>query len=121
MRSYRELVVWQRAMQLTVAVYRCTKLFPREEMYGLTSQLRRAAVSVPSNIAEGYGRNSRREYRHFLAIARGSNMEVQTQLLIAKALSFGSDDQISGAQALSEETGRMIAAMLRRLSIDPAG
>ncbi len=90
-------------------------------MYGLTSQLRRAAVSVPSNIAEGYGRNSRREYRHFLAIARGSNMEVQTQLLIAKALSFGSDDQISGAQALSEETGRMIAAMLRRLSIDPAG
>jgi four helix bundle protein len=74
--SYRDLQVWQRAMQLTVSVYRLTQGFPREEMHGLTSQLRRAAVSIPSNIAEGQGRNSTGEFRNFLGIARGSNCEL---------------------------------------------
>jgi four helix bundle protein len=76
--SFRDLQVWQRAIQLTVAVYRMTQDFPREELYGLTSQIRRSAVSVASNIAEGQGRLSRGEFRQFLGIARGSNFEVQT-------------------------------------------
>jgi four helix bundle protein len=87
--SFRYLVVWQRAMQLTVAVYRLTQEFPREEIYGLTSQIRRAAVSVPSNIAERHGRLNTGEYRQFLGIARASNFELQTQLEIARALAFG--------------------------------
>jgi four helix bundle protein len=71
MKSFRELHVWNKSMQLSFAVYRATESFPREEIYGLTSQLRRASVSIPSNIAEGYGRNSRKDYKQFLAIARG--------------------------------------------------
>lgn len=80
--SYRDLKVWQRAIQMTLAIYRVTTGFPKEEMFGLTSQLRRAAVSVPSNIAEGYGRGTKGEYKQFLAMARGSNLEVQTQLFL---------------------------------------
>ena len=118
-RSYRDLRVWQRAIQLTTAIYRCTETFAREELYGLTSQLRRAAVSIPSNIAEGKGRNTLREYRHFLAIARGSNMEVQTQLVIARELQFGSLEKLAAAEALSEEIGSMLAVMLRRLDSSP--
>jgi four helix bundle protein len=76
-------------MQLTVAIYRLTQEFPREELYGLTSQIRRAAVSVPSNIAEGHGRLNTGEYKQFLGIARGSNFEIQTQLEIARALAIG--------------------------------
>jgi four helix bundle protein len=111
-RSFRELVVWQRAMQLTVAVYRLTQGFPREEIYGLTSQIRRAAVSVPSNIAEGHGRLSGREFRQFLGIARGSNFELQTQLEIARALQFGKPELINEAEGLSHEVGKMIYSLL---------
>ena len=95
-KSYRELHVWNRGMQLSFAVYRATARLPREELYGLTSQIRRAAVSIPSNsnIAEGYGRNSRKEYKQFLAIARGSTLELQTQLLIALELGYR-DQKIS--------------------------
>ena len=84
--SFRDLQVWQRAIQMSVAIYRLTQGFPREELYGLSSQIRRAAVSVPSNIAEGHGRLGTGEYRQFLGIARGSNFELQTQLEIARAL-----------------------------------
>jgi four helix bundle protein len=87
--SFRDLQVWQRAIQLSVAIYCLTKDFPREDLYGLTSQIRRAAVSVPSNIAEGQGRLSIGEFRQFLGIARGSNFELQTQLEIARALEMG--------------------------------
>lgn len=111
-RSFRELVVWQRAMQLTVAVYRLTQGFPREEIYGLTSQIRRAAVSVPSNIAEGHGRLSGGEFRQFLGIARGSNFEMQTQLEIARALQFGKPELINEAEGLSHEVGKMIHSLL---------
>jgi len=90
--SFRDLVVWQRAMQLTVAIYRLSQKFPREEIYGLTSQIRRSAVSVPSNIAEGHGRLNSGEYRQFLGIARGSNFELQTQLEIARALEIGNPE-----------------------------
>ncbi len=84
--SYRDLKVWQRAVAMTLAVYRATTGFPKEESFGLTSQVRRAGVSVASNIAEGYGRGSKGEYKQFLAMARGSNLEVQTQLFIAAEL-----------------------------------
>lgn len=91
--SFRGLIVWQRAVQMSVAIYKATSSFPREELYGLTSQLRRAGVSVASNIAEGYGRRSTGEYKQFLGMARGSNLEGQTQLVIAGELGFGEIDK----------------------------
>jgi four helix bundle protein len=84
--SHKDLIVWQRAMELVLHVYRCIKTFPREETYGLVSQMRRAAVSIPSNIAEGKGRYSRKELTHFLLNARGSLPELETQMEIARAL-----------------------------------
>ena len=110
--SFCDLQVWQRAMQLTVAVYRLTRDFPREEIYGLTSQIRRAAVSVPSNIAEGQGRLNPAEFRQFLGIARGSICEVQTQLEIARSLQFGKRELLDEAESLSHEVGKMIYSFL---------
>ena len=88
MEGYRDLVAWQKAMELVTDVYRVTQEFPKEEIYGLTSQLRRAAVSIPSNLAEGQGRNSRREMYHFAGNARGLLFEVETQIEIASRLGF---------------------------------
>lgn len=96
--SHRDLIVWQRAIEMTVAVYELTAKFPREEIYGLAAQLRRAGVSVASNIAEGYGRASTGEYRQFLGMARGSNLELQTQLVIARKLSLGNAAKIDHAE-----------------------
>jgi four helix bundle protein len=110
--SFRDLQVWQRAIQFTVAVYRMTQDFPREEQYGLTSQIRRAAVSVASNIAEGQGRLSAGGFRQFLGIARGSNFEVQTQLEIARALEIGNPNLIDEAEGLSHEVGKMVYALI---------
>ncbi len=110
--SFHDLEVWQRSMELTVAVYRLTKGFPREEMFGLTAQLRRAAVSIPSNIAEGQGRLNTREFRHFLSIARGSNCELQTQLEITRALGFGDPKLPDDAEALSRRIGQMLVKLL---------
>src|ERR1035441_3664615 len=95
--SFKDLVVWQRSIQLTVAVYKLTSSFPPSEQFGLSNQLRRAAVSVASNIAEGYGRSTTGEYLQFLGHARGSNFEVQTQLVIAEALGFGLDRERQAA------------------------
>jgi four helix bundle protein len=114
-RSFRDLLVWQRAIQLSVAIYRLTKDFPREEIYGLTSQIRRAAVSIPSNIAEGHGRMSTGEYRQFLGIARGSNFELQSQLEIARALGFGDSKLLDEAEGLSFEVGKMISGILNAI------
>ena len=113
--SYRDLVVWQRSIQMTVAIYQLTAAFPKEETYGLSSQLRRAGVSVASNIAEGYARSSTGEYKQFLGMARGSNSEVQTQLVIARELGFGSLQALDKAEGLSNEVGKMMAAILRNL------
>jgi four helix bundle protein len=110
--SFRDLQVWQRAIQLSVAIYRLTQEFPREEIYGMTCQMRRSAVSVPSNIAEGHGRLSTGEYRQFLGIARGSNFELQTQLEIARALNFGNSKLLDEAEGLSHEVGKMIHGVL---------
>jgi four helix bundle protein len=91
--------------------------FPKEEIYGLTSQLRRAGVSVASNIAEGYGRGSTGEYKHFLGMARGSNLEVQTQLTIAGELGFGNTENGQFSESLSHEVGKMLVSMMNKLSI----
>ena len=106
--SFRDLTVWKRAMQLTVAVYKLTQCFPREELYGLTSQIRRSVVSIPSNIAEGQGRANPGEFRQFLAIARGSNCEVQTQLELARLLDYASPDLIGEAERLADEVRKML-------------
>ena len=114
-KSFRDLQVWQRAIQLCVAIYRLTKDFPRDELYGLSSQIRRAAVSVPSNIAEGHGRLNAGEYRQFLGIARGSNFELQTQLEIARALMLGDSKLLDEAEGLSFEVGKMISGILNAI------
>ncbi len=113
--SYKELVVWQRAVQLALAVYKLTSSFPPSERFGLTNQLRRASVSVASNIAEGYGRSTKGEYILFLGHARGSNFEVQTQLVISAGLGFGNEDSREDAIGLSDEVSRMLVAMMTKL------
>ncbi len=115
-RSFRDLEVWQMAMELTVAVYRLTQGFPREELFGLSSQLRRSVVSIPSNIAEGQGRLNTRELRQFLGVARGSNCELQTQLEIARALNLGDSVILERAEALSHRVGKMLFKLLSTLN-----
>ncbi len=110
--SFRDLTVWQRSMHLTVAIYRLTQEFPREEIYGLTSRIRRAAVSLPSNIAEGHGRLNKAEYRQFLGIARASHFELQTQIEIARAIGIGNPKLLDEAEGLSHEVGKMLYAIL---------
>ncbi|MGE0682723.1 MAG: four helix bundle protein [Candidatus Binatia bacterium] len=114
--NYRDLVAWQQAMDLVDLIYRLTKGFPREEVYGLTSQLRRAAVSVPSNIAEGQGRRSKAEFRKFLAIAHGSIREVETQVMIACRQGYLTQEQETEALALASRTGRLIQGLLNKFS-----
>ena len=113
--SFRNLEVWQRAIELTLAVYKLTAAFPDSERFGLTSQLRRAAVSVASNIAEGYGRSTRGEYVLFLGHARGSISEVETQIVIAKALEFGSKEDLRNAESLCNQVGRMLRGLMKLL------
>jgi four helix bundle protein len=102
-------------MELTVAVYQLTQHFPREEAFGLTSQLRRSAVSIPSNIAEGHGRMNVREFKHFLLIARASNCELQTQLELSGALGFADTQLLSTVQGVSREVEKMLFALLGKL------
>ena len=111
--SFRNLTVWQRSIELTLAVYRLTSKFPDSERFGLTNQLRRASVSVASNIAEGYGRATKGEYVQFLGHARGSNSEVETQIVISKALGFGTEDELKTTEALCNEVGRMLGALMK--------
>jgi four helix bundle protein len=113
--SFKDLVVWQRAVQMSLEIYKLTSAFPGSERFGLTNQLRRASVSVASNIAEGYGKSSRGEYLSFLGHARGSNGEIQTQLIISQGLGFGSQDSLFRAESLSNEVGRMLVAMMNKL------
>jgi four helix bundle protein len=114
--SFKELVVWQRAIETSLAIYKLNASFPDSERFGLTNQLRRASVSVASNIAEGYGRATKGEYVQFLGHARGSNGEVQTQLVIAKALGFGQEKQLILAQGLADEVGRTLVMLMRKLA-----
>jgi four helix bundle protein len=113
--SYRDLRVWQHAMELVIKVYDETKNFPRGEMYGLTSQMRRAAVSIPSNIAEGKGRSTDRDRNVFFCHARGSLLELETQILIAQRLKFLEASRAGELTNLSAEVGRMLNALIQSM------
>jgi len=113
--SYRDLDVWNRSMELVVACYRLTEAFPSREQFGLTSQVRRAAASVPSNIAEGHGRASTGDYLRHLSIAHGSLMELETQLEIARRLGYLPDETWLQASAQARDVGRMLHGLIRRL------
>ena len=110
--SYQNLIVWQKAMDLTTEIYRLTKKLPNEELYGLTNQMRRAAVSIPSNIAEGNGRASTKDYVRFLSIARGSKSEIETQLLLCVKLDYLQQSEVDETLNLCTEIGKMINAMI---------
>ena len=114
-KSYKDLIVWQKAMDLVVSVYKATQGFAREEIYGLTAQIRRAAVSIPSNIAEGQGRRSPKEFQRFLAIAYGSLQETETQLMIAHRLNY--IDASKARQLLDQcaEVGRLLNGLMKSL------
>ena len=114
--DFHDLTVWQRAIDLTVCVYRLTQGFPKDEVYGLVSQLRRAAVSVASNIAEGRGRLNPAEFRQYLGIALGSTFEIQTQLVVARRLGIGNEQTIDEAAALSDEVSKMLTSFIHKLS-----
>jgi len=114
-KSYRDLIAWQKAMELTVAVYQLTSTFPREEIYGLTSQLRRASTSIPSNIAEGQGRNTTGEFLQFLGHARGSLFEVETQLLVASKLEIIDERAAEKALAMASELSRILSGLITSL------
>jgi four helix bundle protein len=113
--SYRDLLVWQKAMRLAAETYRLAKLLPKAEEYRLTSQLLRAAASVPANIAEGHSRGTRKDYANFISIARGSLAEAETILLLLIDVELLSDEQVRAALELCAETGRMLNALLARL------
>jgi four helix bundle protein len=113
--SFRELLVWQRSIELALTVYKLTSSFPRDEIYGLTSQLRRASVSIASNIAEGQGRATTGEFRQFLGMARGSNFEVQTQLVMARELEYGEAEVVQRCDEISLEVGKMLNGLLKSL------
>lgn len=106
--SFRDLIVWQKSVALAVSIYRMTALFPKEEMYGLSSQLRRAAVSVASNISEGQGRSTTGEFRQFLGMARGSNCEVQTQLVIAGELGYANRTELDRCEGYRWRLGKCL-------------
>lgn len=113
--SYQDLIVWQKAVALVVEVYRVTEKFPKSEMYGLTSQMRRAAVSIPSNIAEGRRRGSRADFRNFLLHAFGSGAELETQVLFAKRLQFGQQSDFVVLDEVLDEIMRMLNRMITGL------
>ncbi len=116
MAGYRELKVWQQGMEITREIYKLTAGFLKDELYGLTSQIRRCAVSIPSNIAEGHSRDSTRELARFVSIAKGSLAELETQLLIAKELEYGEANLIDSLLTLAAQEGRMLTGLRRSLT-----
>ena len=115
-KSHRDLIVWRKAMDLVVPVYKATENFPKHELYGLTSQIRRAASSVPANIAEGQGRRSKTEFRQFLGNARGSLLELDTHLELALRLDYLTATQYDRIHGALEEVGRILNGLLRSLA-----
>ena len=115
MHNLKELKIWNKAVELSVDVYKATVYFPKEEIYGLTSQIRRAAVSIPSNISEGAGRNSTKEFIHFLGIANGSSYELQTQLLIANKLNLITSEVLDPLLKEIEEIQKMTYTFQNKL------
>lgn len=115
LRSFKDLIVWQKAYKLTLGTYEISAKFPKSEQYGLSAQMRRAAVSVVSNIAEGYARKGRREYINFLSIAYASLSELETQLLLSKDLEYIKEDNLKGLLDLKDEVGGMLFSMQQKL------
>ena len=113
--SYRDLEAWKLAIRLTKFIYRASEQFPQDERFGLTSQIRRAAVSVASNIAEGWGRGTTSDYARFLRMARGSIFEVETQMVIAREMGFVGDEVFQPVDELLKDTGRVLAGLLRSI------
>lgn len=113
--SYKDLIVWQKSIQLVLLIYELTEKFPKSEIYGLTSQMRRCAVSVPSNIAEGRRRSTRKDFGHFISIAFGSGSELETQLVICKQLPFSANFDYTGIDALLNEVMKMLNILLIKL------
>jgi len=115
--SYKDLIVWQKAVDLVVEIYKLTENFPKSEMYGITSQMRRSAVSMPSNIAEGRRRGSRKDFRQFLIISYGSGAELETQIEIVKKLPFGESVDFEKADSLLLEVMKMLNKMITNLKV----
>ena len=113
--SYQDLLVWQKSVELCVEIYKLVKLLPKEEMYGLSDQMRRAVVSIPSNIAEGYTRNSTKEYLNFLSIANGSRTELETQLIICNKIGYLTEEDTEPTLQKCEEIGKMISTITLKL------
>src|SRR5215207_7812505 len=116
LKDFKDLIAWQKAMDLVERVYKATVKYPKEECYGLTSQTRRAAVSIPSNIAEGQGRQTTKDFVHFLSIAYGSLREVETQLVIASRLNYITTDMLQGLLDRAGEVGRLVNGLSQSLS-----
>lgn len=116
--SYRDLLVWKQAIELAVAVYDCSRDWPREELYGLTSQARRASVSVAANIAEGYGRGTRGGYVNFLRIAQGSLKELETHVIVAERVGVATAGSVDALLEQCESVGKLLRLLVRKLSED---
>jgi four helix bundle protein len=119
-RSYRDLLVWQQAMDLAVATYELTRGWPKDELYGLTSQARRAAVSVCANIAEGYGRDTRGAYIQFLRVAQGSIKELETHLIIAQRIELSTSGKVEDLLGQCESAGKLLRLLVRKLESEQA-
>ncbi len=115
-RDFKDLKVWQKSMDLTEEIYHLVKFLPKEETYALSDQMRRAAVSIPSNIAEGCHRDTDRDFKHFLHIARGSTAELETQVLLCLRLKYFSEEEAKCANKLIEEVSKMLNAFIKKLS-----
>lgn len=114
-KSYKELIVWQKAIQLVKEVFILTEKFPKSELYGIVSQMRRAAIAIPSNIAEGYGRRSIKEYTQFYSIAYGSALELETQIIISKELKLAEEKHFANSEHLLEEVLKMLNSMIGKM------
>lgn len=114
-KTYRDLIVWQKAMEMTVMLYQIASKLPKEETFALCSQMRRAAVSIPSNIAEGFGRNSKKEYLQFLYIAYGSVCELETQLMLCVRIEYLTEIEIQPLMDILTEIGKMITTITKKL------
>lgn len=118
-KSYRDLIVWQKAVELVVAIYKMSSKFPKDEVYGLVSQMRRSAVSIPSNIAEGRMRGSRKDFRQFLIVSISSGAELETQLIIARKLEYGDSRDYTVVEGLLSEVMKMLNKTIESLGSSP--
>lgn len=119
MQSYKELIVWRKSIELVKEIYILTNKFPKSELYGIISQMRRAVISIPSNIAEGYTRHHRLEYIQFIRIAFGSGAELETQIIIAKELKFSKNEEFKRSEELSDEVMKMLNGLISSLHPKP--